>query len=193
MTDDIDLAGQIRPGDRIAWSGAAMEPAGLLAILERQLDDVPADCTALLNLSVTRAIDEARLADKLHITAVGGSVTNTRFQAVGALDVLPTNYSMLPRLVGDGPLAVDVVLLQLAADGANYNLSLMVDHLADAVPKARVVVAEINDQMPVTFGDTTDRRRRRRCPDHRCRGRRWRSRRARPRHWKRKSAPMSAG
>jgi len=55
-------------------------------------------------------------------------------------------------VLGDHP--IDVVLLQLAADGGAFNLSLMVDHVADAVPLARVVVAEINDLLPVTFGET---------------------------------------
>ena len=91
----------------------------------------------------------------MRITALGGAATNRRFQAIGALDVLPANYSMMPDMVAQGRLGIDVVLVQLAADGAACNLSLMVDHLADAIPRARTVVAEINDQLPVTFGETS--------------------------------------
>jgi acyl-CoA hydrolase len=68
--------------------------------------------------------------------------------------VLPIHYSTVPDLVARGNLPIDVVLLQLAADGDAFNLSLMVDHLTDAVPRARVVVAEISDLLPVTFGET---------------------------------------
>jgi acyl-CoA hydrolase len=64
---------------------------------------------------------------------------------LAALDVLPINYSAMPDLLTSGRLPIDVVLLQLAADSGDFNLSLMVDHVADAVPRARVVVAEIND------------------------------------------------
>jgi acetyl-CoA hydrolase len=153
MTDEIDLAGLIRPDDRVAWSGGPMEPAGLLGVLDRQLDRVPRACV-LLNLSFEQSIDAARLASRMHVVALGGAVTNRRFQDIGALDVLPINYSMLPDLVAGGRLAIDVVLLQLAADGDAFNLSLMVDHLADAAPRARTVVGEINDLLPVTYGDT---------------------------------------
>jgi acyl-CoA hydrolase len=153
MADPIDLAALIRPDDRVAWSGGPMEPASLLGVLDSQLDRVPRS-SALLNISLEQSIDAARLASRMQIVALGGAVTNRRFQDVGALDVLPINYSMLPDLVASGRLAIDVVLLQLAADGGAFNFSLMVDHLADAAPCARTVVAEINDLLPVTCGDT---------------------------------------
>jgi acyl-CoA hydrolase len=153
MPDQLDLAAIIQRGDRIAWSAATAEPAALLALLERQLDSL-ARGSVLLNLSLASSIDAARLAERMHITALGGAGTNRRFQEFGALDVLPCNYSTLPDLVAQGRLGIDVVLVQLAADGAAYNLSLMVDHLADAIPRARTVVAEINDGLPVTFGET---------------------------------------
>jgi acyl-CoA hydrolase len=153
MPDQLDLSGLIRAGDRIAWSAGVVEPLALLALLERQLDRV-ANGSVLLNVSLADAIDAARLAARMQITALGGAATNRRFQAIGALDVLAANYSMMPDMVAQGRLGIDVVLVQLAADGAACNLSLMVDHLADAIPRARTVVAEINDQLPVTFGET---------------------------------------
>ncbi len=154
MSEALDLAGLIQAGDRIAWSPAAAEPLGLLALLDSQLDRVAA-ASVLLNLSVVSGIDAARFATRMRIVALGGAVTNQRFQAIGALDVLPINYSSLPDLVATGHLGIDVALVQLAADGAAFNLSLMVDHLADAIPRARSVVAEVNDQLPVTYGETS--------------------------------------
>jgi acyl-CoA hydrolase len=153
MAEPIDLAALIEPGDRVAWSCGAVEPATLLGTLDRQLDRVPR-ASVLLNISLERSIDAARLAARMHVAALGGAVTNRRFQDIGALDVLPASYSALPDLVASGRLGIDVVLLQLAADGDAFNLSLTVDHIADAVPRARTVVAEINDLLPVTYGET---------------------------------------
>jgi acyl-CoA hydrolase len=154
MPDQLDLAGLIKEGDRLAWSAAAVEPVALLGLLERQLDRV-ARGSVLLNLSFASSIDAARLAARMQVTALGGAATNRRFQDIGALDVLPSSYSMMPDLVAQGRLGIDLVLVQLAADGPAYNLSLMVDHLADAIPRARTVVAEVNDELPVTFGETS--------------------------------------
>jgi len=153
MAEELDVAGLLRPGDRLAWSAGPVEPTDLIGVLGRQLDRVPR-ISVLLNLSLQTTIDAARLASRATVTALGGAVTNRRFQEIGALDVLPINYSTLPDLVASGRLAIDVVLLQVAAEGDAYNLSLMVDHLADAAPRARAVVAEINDCLPVTCGET---------------------------------------
>jgi len=153
MAEKIDLAGLLRPGDRLAWSAGPVEPTDLLAMLDRQLDRAPR-VSVLLNLSFQTTVDAVRLAARATVSALGGAVTNRRFQEIGALDVLPINYSALPDLVASGQLPIDVVLLQLSADGGAFNFSLMVDHLADAATRARVVVAEINDLLPVTHGDT---------------------------------------
>ena len=154
MTEKINLAALINEGDRIAWSGVAMEPNELLGILESQLESLPSDTSCLLNISLANAIDAERLAARMRITAIGGSVTNKRFGDIGALDVLPINYGAIPDLIASGMLKIDCVLLQVAADGANYNRSMMVDYLTDAVPRARTVIAEVNDQLPITFGET---------------------------------------
>ena len=49
-------------------------------------------------------MDAARLASRATVTALGGAVTNRRFQEIGALDVLPINYSAMPDLVASGRL-----------------------------------------------------------------------------------------
>ncbi len=131
-----------------------MEPLGLLATLEQQLDRVPAGVSALLNISITDGIDAGALSKALKVIALGGSITNRRFGVAGGLDILPANYSTLPELVRTGALRLDCVFLQAAPCKGGYNLSLMVDYLADALDGARVVVAEVNDLLPVTFGDT---------------------------------------
>jgi len=153
MTEEIDIAVLMKAGYRIAWSAGPVEPAQLLRTLDKQLDRVPRAST-LLNLSLESTIDAKRLASRMQVVALGGAGTNRRFQDIGALDVLPVSYSALPDLVASGRLRIDVVLLQLAADVDAFNLSLMVDHLADAVAGAQTVVAEINDLLPVTYGDT---------------------------------------
>ena len=155
MTDTLDLAGLLKAGDRIAWSGIAIEPLKLLEMFENQLDRVPSDVSALLNISLTDAIDAQKLTRALKVIAIGGSGTNRRFQAAGGLNVLPANYSMMPELVRSGAIKLDCLFLQVAAAGNGFNLSLAVDHLADAIGNAREVVAEVNDQLPVTYGDTS--------------------------------------
>lgn len=154
MTEDFDIAGLLRPGDRIAWPGGSTEPAALLTMLERQVDRLPSGVSVFLNFSLIDAIDPVQLSAAAQIRALGGAVTNRRFQKAGNLEIVPANYSALPALAATGGLGIDVVMTQLARDGTGLNQSVMVEYLREAIPRARTVIAEVNDQAPVIFGDT---------------------------------------
>ena len=153
MRDPIDLSKLIREGDCIAWSGAAAEPVGLLERFSAALPTLPR-CTGFASVGLSQALDARQVAGRMRVRALGGTGTNRRFQEAGALDVLPAHYGSLPDLVADGTLKLDVVLTTLSADGAGFNLGPQVDYIADAIPRARVVIAEINDQAPVLYGET---------------------------------------
>ena len=153
MSDAIDLSRLIREGDCVAWTGAAGEPAHLLGLLNEALPRLPA-CTGLANISFANVLDPERVRGRMRIRALGGAVTNRRFQDVGALDIIPAHYSALPNLLRDGHIRVDVALAMLAPGGAGWTFGPIVDHIADALPKARTVIAEINDQAPEVLGDT---------------------------------------
>lgn len=151
MSDAVDLASLVREGDTIAWTGGAAEPMHLLGLLNAQIDRTP-PCDALINLSVTEALDAKRVAGRMRIRALGGTGTNRRFRDVG-MDVLPAHYSALPDLVARGVVKIDVALVQLAPDGGAHRLSPMIDYVAEAIPLARTVIAEINDQAPSMIGE----------------------------------------
>src|SRR4030095_16149796 len=70
------------------------------------------------------------------------------------MDVVPAHYSQLARLVELGALQCDVVLLQLSGEGPDgrRSLGLAHDHLALLARRARVVVAEVNEHVPWTYG-----------------------------------------
>jgi len=90
---------------------------------------------------------------------------NIRFLSYGAigrasviadravLDVIPEPYSRLPGLFACGDVRSDVVLLQVALDANGVpSLSLASDYVLDAARRARVVIAEINEEAPWTYG-----------------------------------------
>lgn len=153
MSEGLDFKRIIREGDTVAWSGGTAEPSYSLGQLNAQIDDVPR-ATALINLSLTETVDAARFAKRMRIKALGGASTNRRFQDAGALDVLPAHYSALPELVAQGILKIDVAMVQLAGDEGDLRLTPALDHVRDAVPRARVVIGELNEQAPYLTGDT---------------------------------------
>jgi len=75
----------------------------------------------------------------------------------GLVDVVPCNYSSLPRLFAEGHLPCATALVQLSPPDSNGNctLGVGVDYLADALGHARHIIGEINQQMPATTGGPT--------------------------------------
>jgi acetyl-CoA hydrolase len=90
------------------------------------------------------------------VTALGGASAGRRFFAEGAENVVPANISDVPGLVASGRLAIDIVLLQVKGpdDAGQYNAGLGIEHLHAAIGRARLVIAQVNPELPWTYGDT---------------------------------------
>ena len=74
----------------------------------------------------------------------------------GRADFLPIFLSDIPRLFSSGAVPLDAALLQLSPpDRHGYcTLGTSVDAALAAARSARIIVAEINDRMPRTHGNT---------------------------------------
>ena len=84
---------------------------------------------------------------------VGGTTRNA--VAEGRADFTPCFFSEVPRLFRDGYMPVDVALVQLTPpDEHGYcSTGVSCDYTKPAIDSAKIVIAEINDQLPRTFGE----------------------------------------
>jgi acetyl-CoA hydrolase len=74
----------------------------------------------------------------------------------GRMDLIPCHMSDLPARLQSGPLKADVALVMVSppdSDGI-CSLGLTSDYIFEAASSARVVLAEINEQVPRVAGDT---------------------------------------
>lgn len=69
---------------------------------------------------------------------------------------MPANISDVPGLVASGRLPIDIVLLQISGpdDAGRYNAGLGIEHLHAAIGRARLVIGQVNPELPWTCGDT---------------------------------------
>jgi len=90
------------------------------------------------------------------VTALGGASAGRRFFVAGAGNVIPANISDVPALVAGGQIAIDIVLLQVSGPDENgcYNAGVGIEHLHAAMERARLVIAQLNPELPWTHGDT---------------------------------------
>ena len=146
--EKLDLAEFIRAGDTVTWGQACAEPLCLSERLLAQRAGI-GRFNVFVGLSLSDTLSPAHLRE-IGVTSYGALGTNARLGA--ALRVLPCNYSALPRLLAEGTLPVDVVLVQISPRGpdGHYSLGLANDYLLPAMRAARVVIAEVNDRVPCT-------------------------------------------
>jgi len=76
--------------------------------------------------------------------------------AAGTADYTPMNISELPGAMAGGVVEIDVALIQVSAPDAFglCSLGVSVDATKAAVENAKLVIAQVNENMPVTIGDS---------------------------------------
>jgi acyl-CoA hydrolase len=151
---DIDLAAFIQPGDSLLWGQGTGEPRALTEALVEQRQRL-GGVHVLLGVSYSDTFQPEH-ADYISFRAMGGYGTNERLSRAGVLQVIPCHASAVPSLISDGTIPVDVVFLQISpSDGAGrHSLGLVADHIRAAINRARVVIAEVNERIPWTMGET---------------------------------------
>jgi len=146
----------IRSGYRVYIHTACAAPTVLLgALLDRgpSLQNVElVDLVALYK----NDFGAARWAGRFRHSAlfIGAGVREA--VAAGRADYTPVFLSEIERLFTSGALPLDVALLQLSPPDEQGNLSLGigVDTSLTAARCARLVIAEVNPQMPRTLGES---------------------------------------
>lgn len=156
MTDAaLDLARYLRPGDRVVWGQGCAEPQTLTGLLVDQRHRL-GGITCFVGLPAAEVIRPEH-TDGLTLESYCGTGSNQRLHEAGALVIIPVHYGALPGLLAGGRLAADAVFVQVSApdECGRHSLGLADDYFSAALDTARVVIAEVNEQVPVTLGART--------------------------------------
>lgn len=148
-----DLARFIRPGNTVMWGQSHAEPTRLISMLASQRHRIGGRIRIFLGIGLGSGIEPAH-ADTFDLLAYCGTGSNRALVQAGVLDILPSHYAQLPRLIRSGPLHTDVLMLRVPPPDAlgRYSLGMAREYLVDALATARVVLAEVDPQTPWTYG-----------------------------------------
>lgn len=144
-----DLAGFIRPGDRVVIGQVGAEPQTLAAALPAAFAAV-GPFETFLGTVVSRSFDEAPPA--MPFAGYGAMGRASRIARRGRLDVWPLHYGALEAGFAAGAIRADVVLIQLARGPGGYCATLANDYVLAAARHARCVIAEVNARAPWCAG-----------------------------------------
>ncbi|RYE34059.1 MAG: acetyl-CoA hydrolase/transferase family protein [Hyphomicrobiales bacterium] len=148
----LDLSRHVRAGDTLTWGQSHAEPRRLVQALIEQRHAIG---RTRLFLGIGQAGDLGpEHADAFDFLSYCGSGTNRRLASEGLIDILPVHYSSLPTLLSQPPLKVDVLFLQVSPpdDQGRHSLGMAREYLLEVLRNARVVIGEVNPDVPWTFG-----------------------------------------
>src|SRR6202158_3410371 len=150
----LDFTGIIRPGDHIVWGQGSGEPQTLVERLVEQRHRIGHANVFLGGISYTGTLRPEH-ADVLKFMGYGAIGNLRELVQANAMRTIPCHLSQLIPYFNDGTIRSDVVFVQTSPpnDRGEYSFSLTNDYQQAAIAKARVVIAEVNDQAPWTHCD----------------------------------------
>jgi acyl-CoA hydrolase len=150
--DAIDL---LKDGDFIIVPTGVGEPPALLTALSeqrRRFHDIKV--AQILAVRKYGYIDPETVHHVRHVAFFYGGATRAGGQA-GWIDFIPAYFSELPSLIDRGQVPADVVFSMASPmdEHGYFSLSLGADYTMAALKKARVVVLEVNPNVPFANGN----------------------------------------
>ncbi len=158
--DKIVPAGEalshVRSGDKIFIGTGCAAPQKLIEQLTNERGNVSdAEILHLLTMGVAPYAME-RFSDKFRFNSffISENVRDAVQQGLG--DYTPIFLSELPRLFEEGRAALDVALIQTTPpdETGMVSLGVSVDIVRSATENASLVIAEVNPNMPWTYGNS---------------------------------------
>ena len=150
-----DAVALIASGTRVFAHGAAATPFALLEALARR-DDVDGVRLYHMHTEGPAPWTEPDRAARVRSVALFCGPSLRAPVDDGRADFVPVFLSDIPSLFTNGVIPLDVAMVQLSPPDAHGYCSLgtSVDCARAAVDSARFVIAEINEQMPRTLGNS---------------------------------------
>lgn len=140
----------LQPGDVIGWPQGPGEPLALTETLVAQRERLNRPALTF-GLSATDTLRPEAARD-FELCLLNGAGTNRRITAMA--DIVPCHVSMVPSLLRNGQLRVDVVLIHVRPlPTGDYTLGVISDFTQALIQQARVVIALVNPSLPIVRGD----------------------------------------
>ncbi|MEZ5308837.1 MAG: acetyl-CoA hydrolase/transferase C-terminal domain-containing protein [Pyrinomonadaceae bacterium] len=147
----------IKSGDRVFVQGSAQTPVYLLQELAKEAPRLRDVELVFITVQGEIEIDKKEYENSFHINClfVSDSVRNAVNE--GHADFVPVFLSDIPDLFRNGILPLDVCIVQVSPpDKHGYcSLGVSVDIASSAVAHSQCIIAQVNPNVPRTYGDGT--------------------------------------
>jgi len=150
---EFDFSAVVRDGDHIAWPQGTGEPTGLTAALAAATPSLPR-YVAMLGMAIT-ATPSKLVEMGAEFLCLNGAAGTRIAAAQPGNRIVPAHVSAVPGLIRARVLPLDVVLIRVkpTSDPSILSVGVITDFVQEMIDTARVVIAEIDDRLPVTGDD----------------------------------------
>ena len=146
----------IKSGNRVVVGHAAGEPTVLIEAMVSNKENYRN--VEVVNLVILGKGEYAQVGMEKYFknNSIFASTSTRKAIESGRGDFTPCFFYEVPKLFSKGYLPVDVALVQVSSPDENGNCSFGVsnDYTKPAADNAKIVIAEVNDKMPRTMGDS---------------------------------------
>jgi len=151
--EDFDFASILSAGDHIGWPQGTGEPTALTSRLASQSDVLP-PVTLVVGMVTSKTLDLPGM-ERFGYLCLNGAASTRKAVASSGGRVTPIHLSSIPGLIATRRIPIDVALIRVRPtdDPTVYSLGVMVDFVHEMIEAARIVVAEVDETMPLTRCD----------------------------------------
>lgn len=146
----------IKRGSRIFLGTGCGEPQHLIRAMvkEPQMQDIM--LYQMLSFTLSNYVDDPAFLRNFSVKLFFISNMMRKAAFEGKIDYLPVYLSQIPHLFGQHSIGLDAALIQVSPpDNFGYcSLGVSVDVTKSGMENANMVIAQINPNMPRTWGDT---------------------------------------
>jgi len=146
----------IKSGDRVVLGHAVGEPLALVDAMVKNKDSYEnVEIVHMVGMGKGEYTAPGMEPHFRHNAIFVGGCTRKAVNE-GRADYTPCFFHEVPKMFREGYLPVDVALIQVSPpDQHGYcSFGVSVDYTKPAAEAAKLVIAEVNDQMPRTMGDS---------------------------------------
>lgn len=156
-TPPAEALKRLEPGMSVFLSTGVAEPRTFVnTLLQSDASNVQ-DLELVQLVSFGDAVTPNRLsAHKFRLRTFFSGWVASEPIANGQVDLIPSRFAKIPQLLRAGRIRIDAAVVQITPPNeAGYcSMGMAVDVARMAMERASVVIGEINDRVPMTYGDT---------------------------------------
>ena len=146
---------KIKNGSRVFIGTGCGEPQELIKAMVEDLSIQDIVIYQMLSSTLSKYVNDEDFLSRFSIKLFFISVSMRQFAFEGKIDYIPVYLSQIPEIFETNEIGLDVALIQVSPpdDHGYCSLGISVDITLSGMKNADIVIAQVNPEMPRTWGD----------------------------------------